>query len=208
MSGSSNGKPARSLGVESRMLQTTSYGGSSVRTGRSGRLYQRPATISLLPYQMIIVEIPGRPKLTIEHLVLDVNGTIAQDGQLVRGVIDRVQRLRKILEIHLLTADTHGRRREIDQALDVTGIRLTPGEGEAQQKARYVDNLGADHVIAIGNGANDALMLEAAAIGIVVLGSEGTSAEALCTADIVATTPLVALDLLLNPKRLVATLRR
>jgi len=61
---------------------------------------------------MIIVEIPGRPKLTLEHLVLDVNGTIAQDGQLVSGVIDRVQNLRKILEVHLLTADTHGRQSE------------------------------------------------------------------------------------------------
>jgi len=51
-------------------------------------------------------------------------------------------------------------------------------------------------------------MLETAAIGIVVLGSEGASVDALRTADIVATNPLVALDLVLNPKRLVATLRR
>jgi len=35
---------------------------------------------------MIVLEIPGRPKLTLEHLVLDVNGTIALDGQLVSGV--------------------------------------------------------------------------------------------------------------------------
>lgn len=140
--------------------------------------------------------------------MLDVNGTIAQDGQLVSGVIDRLQSLRKILEIHLLTADTHGRQSEIDQVLEVTGLRLAPGEDEAKQKARYVNDLGADHVVAIGNGANDALMLEAAAIGIVVLGSKGASVDALRTADIVATTPLVALDLVLNPKRLVATLRR
>jgi soluble P-type ATPase len=62
---------------------------------------------------MIIVEIPGRPKLTVEHLVLDVNGTLAQAGQLVGGVVDRLQSLRKILEIHLLTADTHGRQSEM-----------------------------------------------------------------------------------------------
>jgi P-type E1-E2 ATPase len=146
---------------------------------------------------MIVVEIPGRPKLTI-----------ALDGQLGSGVIDRVQTLHKMLAIHLLTADTHGRQSEIDHALDVTGLRLAPGEDEAKQKARYVNELGADHVVAIGNGANDALMLEAAAIGIVVLGSEGTSVDALRAADIVAPNPLVALDLVLNPKRLVATLRR
>jgi P-type E1-E2 ATPase len=157
---------------------------------------------------MIVVEIPGRPKLSVEHLVLDVNGTIAQDGQLVSGVLDRVQSLRKLLEIHLLTADTHGRQSEIDRALGVTGLRLPPGEDEAKQKARYVNHLGPDQVIAIGNGANDALMLEAAAIGIVVLGNEGTSADALRAADIVAPSALVALDLVLNPKRLAATLRR
>ena len=130
---------------------------------------------------MIVLEIPGRPKVTLEHLVLDVNGTIALDEQLVSGVTERVHDLRKMFEIHLLTADTHGRQRHIDQALDVTGFRLTPGKDEAKQKARYVNDLGANLVVAIGNGANDALMLEPAAIGIVVLRSEGTSADALRT---------------------------
>jgi len=113
-----------------------------------------------------------------------------------------------MLEVHLLTADTHGRQSEIGQALEISGVRLAPSEDEAKQKAHYVNDLGADHVVAIGNGANDALMLEAAAIGIVVLGSEGTSADALRTTDIVAPSALVALDLILNPTRLAATLRR
>ena len=50
-------------------------------------------------------------------------------------------------------------------------------------------------------------MLQAAALGIAVIGPECAAAEALAAADIVAPNILAALDLLLNPLRLVATLR-
>ena len=61
---------------------------------------------------------------------------------------------------------------------------------------------------AIGNGANDADMLQTAAVGIAVLGAEGLAAETLLAADVVCANPLDALDLLLNPRRLIATLRK
>jgi len=59
----------------------------------------------------------------------------------------------------------------------------------------------------MGNGANDRLMLAKAALGIVVLGSEGTSVQALQNADIAVKDINEGLELLLQPKRLVATLR-
>ena len=37
---------------------------------------------------MIQIEIPGRDLITIEHLVLDYNGTIAEDGHLIPGVAE------------------------------------------------------------------------------------------------------------------------
>ena len=61
--------------------------------------------------------------------------------------------------------------------------------------------------VVIGNGANDALVLEAAALGIVVLGPEGASSRALRAADIVCSAVTDALDLLLDPTALAATLR-
>nr|MBN1229125.1 ATPase P [Anaerolineae bacterium] len=63
-------------------------------------------------------------------------------------------------------------------------------------------------VVVIGNGGNDAGMLRVAAISIAVLDREGLNTESLQAADIVVTSALDALDLLLKPKRLVATLRR
>ena len=71
-----------------------------------------------------------------------------------------------------------------------------------------MDRLGAERVVAIGNGANDAEMLAAAALGIAVLGPEGLATATLRAVDVVVGRIEDALDLLLQPQRLVATLRR
>ncbi len=59
----------------------------------------------------------------------------------------------------------------------------------------------------IGNGFNDVLVLEAAPLSLVVLGPEGASSAALRAADVVCATATDALDLLLEPTALSATLR-
>jgi soluble P-type ATPase len=72
---------------------------------------------------------------------------------------------------------------------------------------RYVQQLGPDHVIAFGNGINDTSMLRLAMLGIAVLTTEGVAIRALQAADVLVHSPLDAIDLLLKPKRLIATLR-
>lgn len=139
--------------------------------------------------------------------MLDVNGTLALDGVLVDGVAERLAALREHLDVRLLTADTHGRQASIDAQLGLTANRLAPGQ-EREQKDAYVEQLGAAQTVAIGNGNNDAGMLETAGLGIAVMGGEGLSVAAMQTADIVVASILDGLDLLLNPKRLIATLRR
>ena len=156
---------------------------------------------------MIELTIPGRGELRIEHLVTDVNGTLALDGILSDGLIKRIGVLRDRLQIHLLTADTHGRQAVIDAQLNLTATRIKGGS-EAQQKADYVKKLGADSVIAIGQGANDASMLKAAALGICVISQEGVAVETLLAADLLVPDIFAALDLLEKPLRLIASLRK
>jgi P-type E1-E2 ATPase len=156
---------------------------------------------------MIELNIPGRGLVSLEYLVSDVNGTLAVDGQLIDGIPRLLNSLRDRLEIHLLTADTHGRQELIDHQLNLQAVRIQPGN-ESQQKAEYVKGLGAEHVVALGQGANDAGMLNAAAIGICVLSTEGVALEALHAADVLASDIYTALDLLEKPVRLVATLRK
>ena len=156
---------------------------------------------------MIKFNIPGLGDYNLEHLVMDVNGTLAVDGQLIDGVAEKIVILREKLKIHLLTADTHGKQAFIDRQLDLSAIRIKPG-GEALQKAEYVRKLGSETVVAIGQGANDAGMLEAAHLGICVMSIEGVARETLLASDLVAPTILSALELLEKPMRVVASLRR
>jgi P-type E1-E2 ATPase len=156
---------------------------------------------------MIELSIPGRGTIQLEYLVSDVNGTLAVDGQLVDNLARILAALHDRLEIHLLTADTHGRQEMIDRQLNLHAIRIQPGN-ESQQKADYVQRLGAEHVIAIGQGANDTDMLKSAAIGVCLLSAEGTAVETLLSADLVVPDIYTALALLEKPLRLVASLRK
>jgi soluble P-type ATPase len=156
---------------------------------------------------VIELNIPGRDFIRLQHLVCDVNGTLAFDGRLIDGVVHALTSLRDRLELHLLTADTHGKQDRIDELLDVTAVRI-PAGSEAEAKADYVSNLGCESVVAVGQGANDEAMLRTAEIGICVLSSEGAFSKTLQAADIVTTDVLTALALLENPTRIVATLRR
>lgn len=156
---------------------------------------------------MIEINIPGRGTLRLEHLVTDVNGTLAVDGQLIEGVAQRIGTLRNRLTVHMLTADTHGRQSVIDAQLNLKALRVQPGN-ESEQKADYVRQLGAEHVVALGQGANDAGMLKAAALGICVLSLEGIAGETLLAADLIAPDINAALDLLEKPLRISASLRK
>jgi P-type E1-E2 ATPase len=155
--------------------------------------------------------IPGRRTYHISHLVLDVNGTVAANGQLLDGVKERLLSLRQAgLAIHWITADTRGRQAALDAELGWPAVRILSdsAEGEAQQKANYVQNLGSENVVAIGNGSNDVAMLHEAALGIAVLGPEGLATDALLAANVIAPNIHAALDLLGDPARLIATLRK
>jgi P-type E1-E2 ATPase len=147
---------------------------------------------------------PGRPALELHFLLLDVNGTLANRGSLHDGVAERIGRLRSALNVRLVSADTFGTLDAIARALGLPATRV--GAGDA--KLELVERLGRERCAVIGNGANDALALEAAGLGIAVIGREGASAAALRSADVVCTSITDALDLLLDVDALVATLRR
>ena len=152
------------------------------------------------------VVVPGGDTYEIENLVLDMNGTIALDGELLEGVEERLALLRSMVRVVIITADTHGGVRRLEQRLGLETIVLKEGD-ESSQKLEFVRQLGVERSLAIGNGSNDALMLKESAIGVCVIGEEGASTLALLSADIVVTDVRDALDLLLKPDRLVATLR-
>jgi soluble P-type ATPase len=152
---------------------------------------------------MIRIDIPQRGMIELHHAVFDVNGTLAVDGKPIPGVVDRLQVLGEHLSLHGLTAGTHGNIAELERMLGFPLHMISRGE----EKRHYVEQLGPAHVIAFGNGVNDVAMLRLAAIGVAVLAGEGMAISALQAADVLALGPVDAIELVLNPKRLVATLR-
>jgi soluble P-type ATPase len=155
---------------------------------------------------MLDINIPGAQPLRLSHLILDYNGTLACDGSILPGVTVRLEILAKHLEIHIVTADTFGSVRTQVARLPVQ-LAVIPPEKQAQAKAAYIENLGPANSVAIGNGRNDALMLQHVALGIAVMQTEGAATAALLAADVVTSGIVDALDLLLHPDRLKATLR-
>lgn len=156
---------------------------------------------------MIEIDIPGKGIFNIKYLVLDMNGTITLDGNMINGVQERLSEINKLVHISIITADTYDTVEKLKLVLDIEFHKIDKGQ-EQEQKRSYIHQLGTMNTIAIGNGTNDSAMLKECAIGICVLGPEGTSAEALLSSDIIVADILKALDLVLTPQRITATLRR
>ncbi len=155
---------------------------------------------------MLGISIPGRDKLEIRNVVFDFNGTIAVDGKLVPSVTEKIRRLNSYLKVYVLTSDTYG---TAENELAGMGVRVfvLKSDNVSREKWRIVRKLGAQSTICVGNGVNDIGMFGICALAILVIGEEGCSAKAAGKADIIVKNCDDALDLILNPKRIAATLR-
>ena len=165
----------------------------------------------------LTLSIPGGEVISLRHLVLDYNGTLAVAGKVLPGVAERLRVLAAILRVHVITADTYGGaqkslRTELEPELDSGSIAVvvltgSPTRSGAQEKLDFIRELGEQNCCAIGNGVIDRRMLEAAGLSICVMGPEGCSPGALAVSDICVSDIRHALDLLINPAGCEATLR-
>lgn len=154
---------------------------------------------------MIKIEIPGRDDLLISHVAIDFNGTVALDGVLGSTVAKRLEALSSCVDVHILTADTFG---TAARECAGTGVEFaTFPTGKASEAKRAIVEGLAGGVACVGNGFNDAEMFDVADLSIAVIGGEGAWAGLIDHADVVVTSPKAAIDLLLSPARLRATLR-
>ena len=139
--------------------------------------------------------------------MLHLNGTIAVDGEIIEGVEGRLHQISRLVNISIVTADTHGSAQRLEEGLDINISRIEPGREDAQKLA-LLEQLGKENTICIGNGSNDVSMLRESALGICVVGREGLSFEATMSSDLMVLDINDALDLLLKRDRLVTTLRK
>ncbi len=152
---------------------------------------------------MLHVSVPTGEDLWLEHLVLDVNGTLTDRGRPIEAAARVLAELRDELALHVLSADTFGTAENVARELRAEFRRITSGN----DKVNYVQRLGPHKCVAVGNGRNDAPMLKTAALGIAVIGPEGAHARAVAAADVLTRSVEEALALLIDPRALTATLR-
>jgi soluble P-type ATPase len=156
---------------------------------------------------MIIIERPGQEPLEIEFILIDFEGTLASDRRVHPKAKDKINLLSKRTKIYILTK---GEREVVQDTLRRVKAEIVYSMegGTSRQKLDLLRQLGPTRTVAIGNGVDDAPMIEEAGFGICVMGKEGTSIEAMMKADVVVSNALDALDFLLKPLRQKATLSK
>lgn len=156
---------------------------------------------------MIEIALPGRDiTKIIKNLILDLNGTLTVDGNLIEGVKPRLHQLKTVLQGYLLTSDTMGTGAAVAEELGIP-VFMVGSKLSGKDKLEFLKSVDPQETAVIGNGYNDRLIMENAALSIAVIGAEGCCSLALQQADIVVANINDALDLLLKPLRIVATLR-
>ena len=156
---------------------------------------------------MVSIDIPGKGKMNIENLVLDFNGTIAYDGNIKNGIREKIQRVHEMgINIYILTADTYHQAAEQCKDMPVT-LEIFDVDNAALSKREIVNNIDSKLTMTIGNGNNDVEMFEESILSVAVIGDEVCAVKAIFAADIITNNIDDAIDLLLNPHRIKATLR-
>ena len=155
---------------------------------------------------MLKIDIPGNKSFELKHLVLDYNGTIACDGSVKAGVLQQLQQLANDLKIHVITADTHGSVQQ-ECNVDFISVHVIGKHNQDIQKQAFIEKLGAHNCIAVGNGLNDSLMLEKAVLGVALMQEEGCATKTLIASDLIFNSITEMLQALLQPSRMIASLR-
>ncbi|WP_181507946.1 HAD family hydrolase [Methanococcus maripaludis] len=149
-----------------------------------------------------MIDIANYGKIISKTVVFDLNGTLAVDGLVSNEIKELLKELGKTYKLVVLTADTYGTLEKEFKGLPIAVDRIKNEIEKVNAAEKYSPYIG------IGNGNNDCLMLEKSELGILIIGEEGASTNALLKSDIVINNIKNAINLLLNEKRIIATLRK
>lgn len=156
----------------------------------------------------IDVKIPWGEKYIIENVVFDLNGTLATNGKIAKSTEDLLKKLAKQAKIYIITADTHNTAKQLEKEIgEFAEIFVLKSDEHDLEKARFVHTLGFRETVTLGNGANDLKMVEEGILSFAVIAGEGAYAPLLGKVDMVVHNVDHAIEMLLNPMKIVATIR-
>lgn len=154
---------------------------------------------------MKTIAIPGYGSLELKNVVLDLNGTVTESGELVPGVLDYMEALRtKGFNIYVLSGDTRGTLRQAFERCPSVETVVTK---TAKEKRSFVESIGPQHTVCVGNGNIDVEMFKVAKLSICTIQAEGATTKAMLQADFVVNHIKDVFEILLDANKLIATLR-
>ncbi len=161
-------------------------------------------------YNMAIdVKVPWGEKYKINHVVFDLNGTLADHGKIADTTMELLKKLAKETEVYILTADTHETAEELKKEIkDFAQLVVLQSNDHALEKAQFVHALGYRETITLGNGGNDYKMVQESVLSFGVIGGEGFYAPLIQKVDILVDSVDHAIEMLINPMKIVATIRK
>ncbi len=149
--------------------------------------------------------VPGVGEITLDTIILDLNGTLSVGGTIVDGVKQRIDALKKNgFTLVLFTGNTRGDADDIANELGIEWVQAHT----AEDKRDLALQRDPERCVSIGNGRIDKELMEVVSLAIVTLQAEGIHIETFQASDIVVPTINDALDLLIDNQRLIATLRK
>ncbi|ASJ00621.1 HAD family hydrolase [Thermococcus gorgonarius] len=147
------------------------------------------------------LSIPNLEEIHFEAILFDLNGTLGESGRIGEEVKHLLKRLVDRYTVVVLSADTFGTLEEELKGLPVRVERVSNGVEKAEIAKGY------SPYAAVGNGNNDVAMLEGAELAFCVIGPEGATIDALLASDIIVNDVRDAIAMLLDERKLIATLR-
>lgn len=150
-------------------------------------------------------EVPNVGSLELKTIILDLNGTLTVRGKIVEGVQERLIKLNELgYKIVFFTGNTRGNAQEIAESLKIKWILAESGVQKKEEALKLDPNT----CVAIGNGLIDLELMKVVKLRIVTLQPEGVHTQTMINSDVITSSIVDALDLLINPEILIATLRK
>ena len=147
------------------------------------------------------IDVPNYGIVEFKSVLFDLNGTLGASGKVPGDVKRLLKKLADRYTVVVLSADTFGTLEEEFEGLPVRIERVSSGKEKAAIAGGYAP------YAAVGNGNNDIAMMESAELSFCVVGEEGAAVDAMLAADILVKDVRDAIEMLLNEKKLIATLR-
>jgi len=147
------------------------------------------------------MEVPNYGRIEFQAVLFDLNGTLGAEGRVPEDVKELLAKLADRYTVVVLSADTFGTLEGEFEGLPVRIERVSSGAEKAEIAEGYKP------YAAIGNGNNDVGMLEGAELAFCVIGKEGAAVDALLASDVAVTDVRDAIEMLLDERKLIATLR-